>query len=90
MIDHVNRKVQPSSTLMEKWGEGERETVTGRNRDRETEIVTHMQTWESEEGRRRRRETTKQEEGVVEGRNRDRDTQTERGERESEIRETER
>lgn len=59
MIDHVNRKVQPSSTLMEKWGEGERETVTGRNRDRETEIVTHMQTWESEEGRRRR-ETMKQ------------------------------
>lgn len=60
VIDHVNRKVQPSSTLMEKWGEGERETVTGRNRDRETEIVTHMQTWESEEGRRRRRETMKQ------------------------------
>ena len=37
-----------------------RDSDRGRNRDRENEIVTHMQTWESEEGRRRRRETVRQ------------------------------
>lgn len=69
---HANRKVQPSYTLTEKGGEGER--GSGREAEIGTERKRQSHTCRRGSQRRGEGERDRGEEGAVEGRHRDGDT----------------